>query len=89
MFWYQLTKAMGVHMSPNTTLNITKAGYESTESAICLSTEKMEGLPWSGLTLKNEAVTLTHKHAGGCNFAHIVLEYEQILSLGEVNETLD
>ena len=45
MFWYQLTKAMGTHMSPNTTLNITKNGYASDELVICLSTEKMEGLP--------------------------------------------
>lgn len=89
MFWYQLTKSMGAHMSPNTTLNITKSGYESNTFVICLSTEKMEGLPWAGLSLKNEAVTLTHKNAGGCNFEHVVLEYEQVLSLGEVNETLD
>ena len=52
-------------------------------------TEKLEGEPWSGISLANgDLVNLQIKNAGGANFQYAVLEHEIVLSLGEVNEIL-
>ena len=49
----------------------------------------MEGENWSGLSLKNgDLVVLENKGAGGVNFQHTILEYELVLSIGEINEVL-
>ena len=49
----------------------------------------MEGENWSGLSLKSgDLLVLTNGGAAGVNFMHTVLEYEMVLSIGEVNEVL-
>ncbi len=66
-----------------------KSGYEGATFLIGLSTEKLEGNSWAGLSMKNEMCTLTHKNAGGVGFEFVCLEYEQALVLGDVTEVLD
>ena len=85
--YYQLHKALGAHKDATRSINISKADYESTKYLLCLSTEKLEGEPWSGISLKNgDLTTLQVKNAGGVGYQFAVLEHELVLSLGEVNE---
>ena len=87
--FYQLHKALGSHKDATRSINIDKAGYSGTKYLLCLSTEKLEGEPWSGISLANgDLVNLQIKNAGGVNFQYAVLEHEIVLSLGEVNEIL-
>ena len=88
-FWYQLQKSLGAHRDAARSINITKAGYQGTTFLIGLSTEKLEGNSWAGLSMKNEMCSLTHKNAGGVAFEYVILEYEQALVLGTVTEVLD
>ena len=88
-FWYQLTKAMGLHADSSRDINITKAQYAGTRFVACLSTEKLLGASWSGASLKNgDIVNLQHKSAGGVGFQYALMEFQQVLSLGEVPEVL-
>ena len=49
----------------------------------------MEGENWSGLSLKNgDLLELENKSAAGVNLQHTILEYELVLSIGEINEML-
>ena len=87
--WYQLTKALGLHADSARDVNITKAQFGGTRYVVCLSTEKLLGASWSGTSLKNgDIVNLQHKSAGGVGFQHALLEFQQVLSLGEVPEVL-
>ena len=87
--WYQLTKGLGLHADSSRDINITKAQYAGTRYVICLSTEKLLGASWSGTSLKNgDIVNLQHKNAGGVGFQYALLEFQQVLSLGEVPEVL-
>ena len=87
--YYQLHKALGGHKDAVRSINIDKAGYGSHKYLLCLSTEKLEGEPWSGISLKNgDLTTLQFRNAGGVGFSFAVLEHELVLSLGEVNEIL-
>ena len=84
-FWYQLTEAMGMHADSSRDINITKAQYAGTRFVACLSTEKLLGASWSGTSLKNgDIVNLQHKNAGGVGFQYALMEFQQVLSLGEV-----
>ena len=92
--FYQLFKSIGSFKDSAKHVNITKAQYAEDDTLghrflQCLSTEKMEGENWSGLNLKNgDLVVLENKGAAGVNFQHTILEYELVLSIGEINEVL-
>ena len=92
--FYQLFKSIGSFKGSAKHVNIAKAQYEGDDTLghrfpPCLSTEKMEGENWSGLSLKNgDLVVLEKKGAAGVNFQHTILEYELLLSIGEINEVL-
>ena len=53
-----------------------------------MSTERLEGNAWAGMSMKNEMCSLTHKNAGGVGYQWAVLGHDIALSLGEVNEIL-
>ena len=56
---------------------------------MCLSTEKLPGAGWAGTSRrKGDIVGFQHKNAGGVGFQYALLEYQQVLSLGEVPEVL-
>ena len=87
--WYQLTKGLGLHADSARDINITKAEYAATRYVVCLSTEKLLGAPFGGTSLKSgDIVNLQHKNAGGVGFQYALLEFQQVLSLGEVPEVL-
>ena len=92
--FYQLFKALGSLKDSAKHINITKTQFEGDDTAghrflQCLSCERMEGENWSGLSLKNGDLTvIQNSGAAGVNFQHTVLEYELVLSIGEVNEIL-
>ena len=92
--FYQLFKSLGSFKDSAKSINITKAQYAGNDTLghrflQCLSTEKMEGENWSGLSLKNgDLVVLENKSAAGVNFQHTILEYELVLSIGEISEVL-
>jgi len=87
--FYHLHKALGSHKDATRSINIDKAGYAGTKYLLCLSTEKLEGEPWSGTSLSSgDLVNLQIKNAGGVGLQYAVLEHELALSLGEVNEIL-
>ena len=87
--FYQPHKALGSHKDATRSINIDKAGYSGTKYLLCLSTEKLEGEPWAGVSLANgDLVNLQIKNAGGVGFQYAVLEHEIVLCLGEVNEIL-
>ena len=88
-FWYQLQKSLGANRDAARNINILKSGYEGTTFLIGLSTEKLEGTSWAGLSMKNEMCSLTHKNAGEVGTEFVCLEFEQALVLGEVTEVLD
>ena len=87
--WYNLTKALGIHADSSRDINITKSQFAGTRYVVCLSTEKLLGAPFAGTSIKNgDIVNLQHKNAGGVGFQYALLEFQQILSLGEVPEVL-
>ena len=80
---------MGMHANSSRDINITKAQYAGTRFVACLSTEKLLGASWAGTSLKNgDIVNLQHKNAGGVGFQYALLEFQQVLFLGEVPEIL-
>jgi hypothetical protein len=87
--FYQLSKALGAYGDSNRSVNITKANYASHEYVVCLSTEKLLGEDWAGLSIKGgDVINIQHRGAAGVNFQHVMLEYQQVLSLGEIPEVL-
>ena len=88
--FYQLTKALNLHADSSRDINIRKAQYAGTRHVVCRSTEKLLGASWSGTSLKNgDSVNIQHKNAGsGVGFQYALLEFQQVLSLGEVPEVL-
>ena len=88
--WHQLSKALGLHADSARGINITKVQYAGTRHVVCLSTETLLGASWAGTSLRNgDIVNIQHKNAGtGVGFQHALLEYQQVLSLGEVRGVL-
>ena len=88
--FYQLMKALNLHADSSRDINISKAQYADNRHVICLSTEKLLGASWSGTSLKNgDIVNIQHKNAGSAvGFQYALLEFQQVLSLGEVPEVL-
>ena len=89
--FYQLMKALNLHADSSRDIHISKAQYAGTRHVVCLSVygEAARSLLERNEHQNKDIVNIQHKNAGsGVGFQYALLEFQQVLVLGEVPEVL-